>query len=82
MRVIQQNQIGKHFNGAIGNIAINKRIFETLVTETQQQTTVRRLNSFYIANTRNTVLHGGNNALKDFRLTFINVLRYQLQVFA
>ena len=82
MRVIQQNQIGKHFNGAIGNIAVNKRIFETLVAETEQQAAIRRLNGFHIANTRNTVLHGGNNALKDFRLIFINMLRYQLQIFA
>ena len=63
--IVQQNEVGEHLDGPIGDELIDKGVLEGIVPELQQQPSVKRVLGLDVAHARDPLPHLPEDALKD-----------------
>ena len=79
---MKQHQVGKHFDGAVRNVFIDKRVFKGTVLKFEQQATIVCRNRSDCTDTRHPFFHLIDDAVKFFFMVFKKMIGYQLQVVA
>lgn len=78
--VEEENEVGKHFESAVGDVAIDEGIFEGFVLEFEDESAVFGVGSFYVGNTRNSCFHAPKHLLEDIRVFLVKVLGHDREV--
>ena len=78
--IVQQDEVGKHLDGPIGDELIDKGVLEGVVPELQQQPSVKRVLGLDVAHARDPLPHLPEDALKDLRIRIMKVFCNLLEV--
>jgi hypothetical protein len=72
--IVEEHEIGKHLDGPVGDITVQERGLKCAVAKTEDEVTVLSEFRLDATDTRDTLLHPGQDGLEDGTVVLVKVL--------